>query len=262
MTKDSEARNQPDISQDDARVIEDFLGKYKSVNVLSIRQWFWVLLHHKVALRLLKYVRALPNQVVFYDGKIPSATTIPAFSWRRPTILHGFGRSCVLLPEDRDDYFRGTAKQNLRTRTAGASREGYVTRELANHEILGFVSAVCIARGWHEFEPKIFKTVTGRDIPELCGVGTFSEDGTPVAFAIGTQAGDALALKWAYSTDQGNARWQCFSGLVDYCYERNLRTIIEDPRMFIERSLLVFQKDLGFIDANVQMRRRRVRRVN
>lgn len=258
MNTNSDTSAQPDISIDDAHAIEAFLKKYQNVNVLSIRQWFWVLRHHKVTLRLLRYVMSLPSQVVYYDGKMPPPTTIPGFSWRRPTILHGFARSCVLLPENRDDYFRGTAKQNLRTRTSGATRKGYVTRELATDEIFQFVSSVCIARGWHEFDPQIFVTVTGRDVLDLRGVGTFSAEGTPVAFAIGTQAGDAIALKWAYSTDQGNARWQCFSGLVDYCYENNLRTIIEDPRMFIERTLLVFQKDLGFVDANVQLRRRPV----
>jgi hypothetical protein len=256
MTKTPQASNQSDISIEDARAIEAFLQKHKNVNVLSPRQWLWVLWNHKLTWRLLRYVKSLPNQVVYYDDKIPPPTTIPGFSWRRPTILHGFARSCVLLPENREDYFRGTAKQNLRTRTSGATRKGYVTRELANDEIFQFVSSVCIARGWHEFDPKIFVTVTGRDVLDLRGVGTFSAEGTPVAFAIGTQAGDGIALKWAYSTDQGHARWQCFSGLVDYCYEQKLRTIIEDPRMFIERTLLVFQKDLGFIDANVQLRRR------
>jgi len=258
-TKNRGEPSQPDISIDDARAVEVFLQKYKNVNVLSIRQLFWVIRNYKLTMRLLRYVKSLPKQVVHFDGKIPPPTTIPGFSWRRPTILHGFARSCVLLPETREDYFRGTAKQNLRTRTSGATRKGYVTRALDNDEIFQFVSSVCIARGWHEFDPKIFVTVTGRDVLDLRGVGTFSAEGTPVAFAIGTQAGDAIALKWAYSTDQGHARWQCFSGLVDYCYENNLRTIIEDPRMFIERSLLVFQKDLGFIDTNVQLRRRPAR---
>ena len=97
MTKNRESPTQPDISIEDAHAIEAFLKKYKNVNVLSIRQWFWVLRNHKLTLRLLRYVMSLPTQVVHYDGKMPPPTTIPGFSWRRPSILHGFARSCVLL---------------------------------------------------------------------------------------------------------------------------------------------------------------------
>jgi hypothetical protein len=244
------------ITQKDTQILTNFVEKFGYVNMTSFRQLTWVTLHWKFCYRLWRFVKSLPTHVVHYEGRSPSASAIPAFSWRHPTALHGFARACLLLPINRSDYFKGPSRQNLRTRTSGATRLGYTTRPLLNNEIAGVVEAVCLARGWHEFRHESISEVLSVEVEDACGVATFDTEGVPCAFAIGIQAGDAFTLKWAFST-MGPPRWQCFSGLIEYCYAEGLRTIIEDPVMLIKPSLLVFQDELGFVDVNLKLKRRK-----
>ncbi len=245
------------ITQKDTQILTNFLEKFGYVNITSFRQLAWMTLHWKFCYRLWRFVRPLPTHVVHYEGRLPPASVIPAFSWRQPAALHGFARSCVLLPINRSDYFRGPSRQNLRTRTSAATRLGYTTRPLLNNEIAGVVEAICLARGWHEFRQEIFLKVLSVEVEDACGVATFDTEEVPCAFAIGTRAGDAFALKWAYGTTKGPSRWQCFSGLIEYCYAEGLRTIIEDPGVLIQPSLWVFQDELGFVDVNLKLQRRK-----
>jgi hypothetical protein len=81
------------------------------------------------------------------------------FDPRRPWKHRGFIASYIELPSPLSQYFQGSAKQNLRTRTSHAKVAGFHVRPVDSLEINDVISQVFKDKGWeeHEIEANLLK---------------------------------------------------------------------------------------------------------
>jgi hypothetical protein len=238
--------------------LRQFSEKFTTANLLSPRQWIWGGTHPRQVIAACRWASTLESVTIRVDRNDLRLTTtvLPAFSWRRPYLLRGFARACLRLPDTYDQYRAGPPRQNFRTRSAGATREGFTSRVLSRDEIPPFVLNICLERGWSSLDPEQILRIVGVPLSETIAVGTFSRDGKPIAFNVGVIVGDALALKWCFVTERGNARWQCFDALVQYAFDLGVRWIIDDPQVFMTPGNIRFQYDLGFESRNIRVKLR------
>ncbi len=118
------------------------------------------------------------------------------------------------------------------------------------------VAAVCLARGWHEVVKNVDIKVMHVPFSSCGGVATFDADGLAVSFALGPVVSNALHLRWSFTSARGHARWQCFDGLVRYCYANGIEILVNDSALFIESGQLEFQRELGFHPYNLRISHR------
>lgn len=174
------------------------------------------------------------------------------FDPRRPWRLRGFILSYIELPSPVENYWRGTPKQNLRTRTSQARASGFAVRSLTKSEVNDVMREVFRGREWDE--DYIEETLQGlpENVDDFVCVGVFDPDNHPVGFCLGIQTAHAVRTLWSCTSVRGTARWLCFTGYVEAANARGARFIIESPPWAHIGRNRIFAGHLGFTPARIR----------
>lgn len=176
------------------------------------------------------------------------------FNPRQPWRLHGFVMSYIELPSPLHLYWRGTAKQNLRTRTSRARVAGYTVREVESPEISDLVLRVIREGGWYEHDIEDTQRNYLSSLEDVICVGVFDPNERAVGFCMGTQTGNVVRSGLSYTSQKGAVRWLCFSGFVEVVSARGARFIIESPPWSFTGGNKIFAGHLGFSPARIRSR--------
>jgi hypothetical protein len=208
-------------------------------------------LHPLMTFAALRYVMELP----LVEVAIPKSDRAKArwmFNPRRPWRLRGFVMSYIELPSPLHLYWRGTSKQNLRTRTSQARTAGFTVREVGSPEISDLVLRVIREGEWYEQDIEDTQRRYLRSLEDVICVGVFDRNEHAVGFCMGTQTGNAVRSGLSYTSQKGAVRWLCFSGFVEAVSARGARFIIESPPWAFTGGNKIFAGHLGFSPARIR----------
>jgi hypothetical protein len=175
------------------------------------------------------------------------------FDRRRPWRFRGFISSYIELPPEIETYWRGTSKQNLRTRVSQARFAGLTVRSVDMAQIPAVIAAI----GWRldDVEGELLKMDLSSSRDPFEGaifVALFDQAETAVGFCFGIQTGNVVKCVWSATTEKGAARWLCFSGFVEEASARGARFIIESPPWAFSGGNKIFAGHLGFSAARIR----------
>jgi hypothetical protein len=213
------------------------------------------LLHPATALAAWRYMMSVPVVSVSVSGTEKSNARW-MFDARRPWRLRGLVLSYLELPTPLENYWRGTSKQNLRTRTNKAKLAGFKVRAVETAEIVKVISEVFLAKGQvHEIENDLRKMDlrrSGGPLDDAICVGVFDYCDTPVAFSLGIQTGNVVNTLISNSSQRGSVRWLCFSGFVEEVSARGGKFILEPPPWAFSGQNRIFAGHLGFMPGRIR----------
>lgn len=208
-------------------------------------------IHPVMTWAALKYVMRLPMVKVDVQQS-ERAKAKWMFDSRRPWRLHGFTSSYIELPTPIQMFWRGTAKQNLRTRTSQALAAGLYVRSVETSAINDVISQVFRDRGWDERDVEMARRAVPDALSEVLCVGVFDSSERAIGFCLGTQAGNVVRTLWSCTSQRGTSRWLCFGGYVAEAYARGARFIVESPPWAFTGGNHIFADHLGFTPARIR----------
>jgi hypothetical protein len=132
--------------------------------------------HPVLTLSALRYLLGFPVVRVSVQG-VERSNAKWLFDSRRPWKYRGFISSYIELPTPLERYWKGTSKQNLRTRSHQARIAGYEVRAVDSTEMDGVIAQVFVDKGWqaHEIERDLRKIRDSLDGVVCVGVFDSSE---------------------------------------------------------------------------------------
>ncbi len=207
--------------------------------------------HPMMTLAALHYVAHTP----VVDVDIPSSERSRAwwmYDQRRPWRFRGYISSYIELPELLEHYWRGTSKQNLRTRSSQAKLAGFTVRAIKPTELDEVVFQVFEDKGWRMPEIERAQRPINESLEGAVSVGVFDENGRAVSFCFGTQAGNVVRNLWGNTSRRGTVRWLCFSGFVAEAHAQGVRYIVESPPWTFSEGNKIFAGHLGFSVARIR----------
>jgi hypothetical protein len=214
-----------------------------------------VILHPLTAIAAWRYILGIPVVTVAMS-KAEKSNARWMFNSGRPWRLRGFVLSYLELPDPLDAYWRGSSRQNLRTRTNQAKLAGFKVRVVESSQIIEVISEVFRARGQvHEIEDDLRKMKlrkSGGPLDDAICVGVFDQCDTPVAFSLGTQTGNVVNTLLSNTSQRGSVRWLCFSGFVEEVSARGGKFILEPPPWVFSGRNIIFAEDLGFSPGRIR----------
>lgn len=212
-------------------------------------------MHPATVVAAWRYIMSFPVVSVSVSG-FEKSNARWMFDARRPWRVRGLVLSYLELPTPLDTYWRGTSKQNLRTRTNKAKLAGYKVRTVESSEILGVISEVFKAKGQvHEIENDLRKMdlrKSGGPLDDAICVGVFDQCDSPVAFSLGIQTGNVVNTLLSNTSQKGSVRWLCFSGFVEEVSARGGKFILEPPPWAFSGKNRIFAGHLGFSPGRIR----------
>lgn len=214
-----------------------------------------VILHPVTSVAAWRYILGIPVVKVAMSGTEKSNARW-MFDAVRPWRLRGFVLSYLELPSPLDAYWRGSSRQNLRTRTNKAKLAGFKVRAVESSQIIDVISEVFRARGQvHEIENDLRRMNlrrSGGPLDDAICVGVFDHCDTPVAFSLGTQTGNVVNTLLTNTSQRGAVRWLCFSGFVEEVSARGGKYILEPPPWVYSGRNKIFAEHLGFSPGRIR----------
>jgi hypothetical protein len=224
-------------------------------SVTMMARAYAAILHPTTAFAAWRYMMSVPVVRVAVSGPEKSNARW-MFDPRRPWRFRGLVLSYLELPTPLDTYWRGSSKQNLRTRTNKAKLGGFKVRTLESSEIIKVISKVFMAKGEvHEIEDGLRRLdlrKSGEPLDDAICVGVFDDLGTPVAFSLGIQTGNVVNTLLSNSSQRGSVRWLCFSGFVEEVSARGAKFILEPPPWAFSGRNRIFAGHLGFSPGRIR----------
>jgi hypothetical protein len=213
------------------------------------------ILHPATAVAAWRYIMSIPVVSVAVSGSEKSNARWMFDPWR-PWRLRGLVLSYLELPTPLDTYWRGTSKQNLRTRTNKAKLAGFKVRAVESSEIIKVISEVFMAKGqFYEIEDDLRRMdlrKSGGPLDDAICVGVFDHCDTPVAFSLGIQTGNVVNTLLSNTSQRGSVRWLCFSGFVEEVSARGGKFILEPPPWAFSGRNKIFAGHLGFLPGRIR----------
>jgi hypothetical protein len=207
--------------------------------------------HPALALAALRYLMTFPLVRVSIPGVARSKTRW-LFDPLRPWNVRGFISSYIELPSPLDQYWQGTSKQNLRTRSHHARIAGLQVRAVDATEMNEVISQVWRDKGWQPHEMRRELDKIGKSLDGVVCVGVFDSSEHAIGFSLGTQTGEVVRTLWAYASQKGAVRWLCFSGYIEEVSAKGGRFIVESPPWAFTGGNRIFAGHLGFAPARVR----------
>ena len=211
--------------------------------------------HPATAIAAWRYIMSIPVVNVAVSGADKSNARWMFDAWR-PWRPRGLVLSYLELPTPLDTYWRGTSKQNLRTRTNKAKLAGFKVRAVESSEIVAVIAEVFTAKGLvHDIEGDLRKMAlrkSGGPLDDAVCVGVFDDCDAPVAFSLGIQTGDVVNTLLSNTSQRGSVRWLCFSGFVEEVSARGAKFILEPPPWAFSGRNRIFAGHLGFSPGRIR----------
>jgi hypothetical protein len=237
------------------QVLSSFYQVQGSAATKTLKRLSIVISRPASTVAALKYLMQSPKVVIDMS---PSQASNARWMYdpRRPWRLRGYISSYLELPSPLDAYWKGTSKQNLRTRTNQAKLAGFKVRAIENSEIMTVIAQV--------FNEEVRRTETnlrktnmrkvGVPLDDAVCVGVFDQSEKPIAFSLGIQTGNIVNTLLSSTKQKGGSRWLCFSGFVEEVSARGGKIIIESPPWALTGGNKIFAGHLGFSAGRIRIR--------
>lgn len=208
----------------------------------------------RATLRAARIVSTLPRVDVRLSDSPAGAVIRQQLDKRAMGLPVGrLARAALLLPDDPADYYRGKARQALRTNLNRAGEAGIVCRRLDPGEELDRRSvALDRARGW---DPR----TTTPAVPEREFVLAEDPEGRTLGISVAIADVECAYLAYLIASEPsgaaGLARYALSAELVERLIERRVRILLVEGTLWASPGVQYFQRRLGFLPYNVRVRR-------